>query len=249
MKNKISDELTQEQFWQREYNLSHLAYEREFTFYNAVARGDKEVVAEMFLPLQSEGMGQLSENVIRNMKYHLIITISLITRFCIEAGLPPEDAYTLSDIFIRRLDVLEKESDIAALHREVIYDYTSRMESFRHQTRFPMHVSEIMDYVYNHLHEKITLDDISENLHMNKTYLCKLFLQETGFTIGDYILHSKIDAAQNMLRYSDYSSSAIANYLGFSTHSHFIASFKKVTHLTPMEYRRTYFRREFTGQK
>lgn len=242
-----SGQLSREQFHNREYNLSHLAYEREFTFYNAVARGDKNVVEEMFLPLQSEGMGQLSENTIRNMKYHLVITISLITRFCIEAGFPPEDAYSLSDIFIRRLDVLEKEKDITALHREIVYDYTNRMEAFQRQTHFSMHVSNVMDYIYGHLHEKIVLDDIARHLNMNKTYLCKLFLQETGFTIGDYILHNKIDAAQNMLRYSDYSSSAIANYLGFSTHSHFISSFKKVTHLTPMEYRRTYFRREFTG--
>jgi AraC-like DNA-binding protein len=106
-------------------------------------------------------------------------------------------------------------------------------------------VIDTIDYIYDHLHQKISLNEIAEHVHLNKTYLCGLFKKETGLTIGDYILKRKIEAAQNMLRYSDYSPVDISNYLGFSSHSHFITVFKKETHMTPRQYRTANYRVHF----
>ena len=70
------------------------------------------------------------------------------------------------------------------------------------------------------------------------TRLSKLFKQEMGITLSRYIRDQKINVACNMLRHLDESSLTIANYLGFSSQSHFIQVFKKSTGLTPEEYRR-----------
>ena len=237
-KEAADRQLMQEQFTRREFQLSHLAFEREFAFYRAVRDGDEEAVLRMMLPLQNEGLGHLSDHKVRNLRYHLIITIALLTRFCIEGGMLPETAYSLSDVYIQRSDRLEREEDITALHREVIEDFTRRMKSLRHQSPYSKQVEQIMDYVYAHLHEKIELAELATALGYNKTYLCDLFHRETGFTIGNYILRCKVEAAENMLRYSEYSGSEIANYLGFASHSHFIESFKKITGMTPTAFRR-----------
>lgn len=242
----IERQLTMEEFSNIENQRKHLTYEQEFTFYKSVAAGDIKKVEEIFLPLKSEGLGKLSENTIRNMKYHLVVTTALITRFCIEAGLLPEEAYSISDIYIRKLDNLQSESEISELHKKLVFDCTSRMSKLQRKRNYSMHVSMTVDYVYAHLHDKITLDDIAEELKINKTYLCKLFMQETGFTIGNYILECKINATKNMLKFSEYSCSSISNYFGFSSQSHFITSFKKVTGMTPKEYRSKNFRKEFT---
>ena len=243
--HKLDKVLSDEQFIRREYSLSRLTYEREFSFYEAVKEGDWNKVKSIMLPLKSEGLGKLSDNELRNLKYHLVITIALITRFCIEGGLQPGEAYSLSDIFIQKLDVAAKESEIADLHLEAVREYTLRMESLKHKNPYSRPVSLVVDYVYEHLHEKISLSEMADSVSYGKTYLCDVFRKETGFTIGEYILERKIEAAKNMLRYSDYSSSDIGNYLGFSSHSHFIAVFKKVTGETPREYRNANFRKEF----
>ena len=59
-----------------------------------------------------------------------------------------------------------------------------------------------------------------------------------GITLSRYIRNQKIDVACSMLRHLDESSLSIANYLGFSSQSHFIQVFKKTTGMTPEEYRR-----------
>ena len=63
-----------------------------------------------------------------------------------------------------------------------------------------------------------------------------------GVTIKQYILHKKVEAAENLLKFSDYPCSSISQYLGFGTESHFISVFKTFTKTTPKEYRDRFFR-------
>ena len=106
MKDKLSREstLSHKLFLQRESESFHLAYERELEFYDAVKNGDFATLQKIMLPLQDSKLGMLSTDALRNLKYHLIITVALITRFCIEGGLESETAYTLSDVYIQQID-------------------------------------------------------------------------------------------------------------------------------------------------
>ncbi|MBQ6028046.1 MAG: AraC family transcriptional regulator, partial [Treponema sp.] len=69
-----------------EFHNARLAYERELEFYNAVKQGDLKKLKKLIVPLEDERLGLLSKDPLRNLKYHLITTIALITRFCIEGG-------------------------------------------------------------------------------------------------------------------------------------------------------------------
>ena len=52
----------------------------------------------------------------------------------------------------------------------------------------------------------------------------------------------KLDAAKNLLMFTEHSSLEIANYLNFSSESHFISVFKKSTGLTPKKFKQNNFR-------
>ena len=100
----IDKKLMHTEFLNREYNISHMAYEREMAFFQSIREGDWEKVRSLFKPLANGEMGKLSEDKVRNLKYHLVITVALITRYCIEGGMEMEAAYNLSDIYIRNVD-------------------------------------------------------------------------------------------------------------------------------------------------
>lgn len=245
---QTNKEVTLARFLQREYNVTHLTYEKEFRFYHAVKDGNEEEVQKIMLPLSNEKLGVLSKNPVRNLRYHLIISIAMITRFCIEGGMTPEDAYTISDIYIRKADESDTAEAINRLHEQVIFDFTRRMKKVRKATLLSRPVIQVIDYVYDHLHEKISLDEVAAQLQLSKSYLCDLFKKETGITILQFIHKRRIEAAQNMLAYSDYSYIEISNYLCFSSHSHFIKLFKEETGMTPKEYREFHYRENFTLQ-
>ena len=242
MKNSLSGTTNQilyhKLFLNREQGISHLAYDKELSFYSSVKSGNLDAVKKIMLPLKNEFLGCLSQNPVRNLKYHLTITIALITRFCIEGGLPPETAYTLSDIYIQRLDLCNEEAAITKLHQEVVFDFTNRMRELKKNSVMPL---------YEHLHEKILLDTLADHVNINKSYLCKLFKSETGMTVGNYIMKLKLEAAGNMLIYTDYSPVEIGNYFSFSSHSHFIKAFRQATGMTPKEYRERNYRKHFDG--
>lgn len=237
--------LSHKLFLNREHGISHLAYDKELSFYDAVKSGNLVEVKKLMLPLKNESLGCLSKNPLRNLKYHLTITIALITRFCIEGGLLPETAYTLSDIYIQRMDLCNTEASITKLHQEVIYDFTNRMNALKKRPAMSLPIVKTLDYIYEHLHEKILLDNLADHIKINKSYLCKLFKAETGMTVGNYIMKLKIEAAEKMLIYSDYSPVEIGNYFSFSSHSHFIRAFKQETGLTPNKYREKHYRKHF----
>jgi AraC-like DNA-binding protein len=64
-----------------------------------------------------------------------------------------------------------------------------------------------------------------------------LFVNETGYTISDYIIMCKCDRAKFMLVQSDASCTDIAAFFGFSSGSYFTKRFRELTGETPTEYR------------
>jgi len=141
----IQKKLSHVEFLNREYNVSHLSYEREMAFFQSIKDGDPEEAKRLFKPFNSEDMGKLSDDSLRNLKYHLTITVAFITRYCIEGGMEMEAAYNLSDIYIRSIDKCRTEDEINLLHREVVDDYAQRMQLIRKQNRYPRSVTVCLD--------------------------------------------------------------------------------------------------------
>jgi len=238
----IQKKLSHVEFLNREYNVSHLSYEREMAFFQSIKDGDPEEAKRLFKPFNSEDMGKLSDDSLRNLKYHLTITVAFITRYCIEGGMEMEAAYNLSDIYIRSIDKCRTEDEINLLHREVVDDYAQRMQLIRKQNRYPRSVTVCLDYIYDNLHTRITLEKLAEITALSPAYLSKLFHKEVGMTVSAYITKKRIEAAENMLKFSEYSCLEISDYLCFSSESHFIQVFRKHTGYTPKSFRERFFR-------
>lgn len=96
-------------------------------------------------------------------------------------------------------------------------------------------IEEIKKYVKQHVEEKLELEDIANQLYMNKFYLSHYFKKETGFTLLQYITNQKMTTAKTLLN-QGYSVTEIAMRLSYNSDSHFISVFKKNTGMTPKKY-------------
>lgn len=240
--DNLTKDLTYTEFYMRENELVHAPVETEMNFYECVKSGDLDAMNNAFIPLGGVGFGILSDDGLRNLKYHLVITIAFITRFCVEGGMERETAYNLSDLYIRRTDKAQTIAEVHELHRKAAVDFTKRMSRIKTENVYSKPVIQCFEYVYNHLNEKIRLEDIAAGLGLSAPYLSRLFHKETGTSLSCYINKKRIETAERMLLYSDYEAADIANFLAFSSHSHFIHAFKKETGYTPKEYRSKYYR-------
>ncbi len=239
-----SKDLANREFIQREYSFSHRPYSLEFEYYDLIVNGKIDEVKAGFTTLGGEGAGRLSVNDVNNVRYHYVITAALIARYCIANGMDMETAFNLSDYYINLADTCTTVEEIEKVHFDSVCDYTERMKRIRKKNVCSKPVIMALDYIYDNLHSKIGIKEIADHVGLSTTYLSRIFHSETGTPLSEYIIKCRVQAAENMLMYSEYSSDEIANYLAFSSQSHFINVFKKHTGMTPREYRLTHYRTE-----
>ena len=224
--------------------IEHREPTEEFLFYRAVASGDVETVrknCEQGRFVEEEGVGVLSRDPVTNLKYHFVITTAMITRLCRQSGMELEQAFRLSDFYIQKLDDLHTEEEVHSLHDEMVMDYTQKMGKYYRSDTNSKHINACKEYIYSHIKDRITIEDLADALGVSASYLSRLFKKETGISVSAYIRAQKIDMAKNLLRFSDYSMIEIANRLSFSSQSHFIQQFREVVGMTPKKYRDEYY--------
>ena len=224
--------------------MEHREPTEEFLFYRAVASGDVEQVkknCEQDRFVEEEGVGVLSKDPVINLKYHFVITTAMITRLCRQNGMELEQAFRLSDFYIQKLDDISTKEQVQKLHDEMVMDYTEKMRKYFRSDTNSRHINVCKEYIYSHIKERITIEDLADELGVSASYLSRLFKKETGESVSVYIRKQKIEMAKNLLRYSDYSMIEIANRLAFSSQSHFIQQFREVVGMTPKKYRDEYY--------
>jgi YesN/AraC family two-component response regulator len=151
-----------------------------------------------------------------------------------------ETAYSLSDLYIQSCDRCTNENELSGLHRNMSMDYTKRMAELRKNKVYSKQIVLCINYIYSHLHKKISVEELSKHTGLSPSYLSRLFRKETGESITEYIIKRKINAAKNMLKYSGYSLSEISATLAFSCQSYFTKIFKELEGVTPKKYRDMY---------
>ncbi len=243
---EIKRNFTNEFFHSREHNNLHNPHDQEVREFTCVRNGDVE---QLKITLEEHHMGKsgvIAPNPLRNAKNLSIITIALTCRAAVEGGLHYEVAYSLSDCFINKIEELSLIHEIYSLAREAQIYYTILVRDLKKgaiQDGVPISDSRIRkckNYIYEHIHGKILLQDIANALYINPNYLSRIFKKSEGMTIGDFILQEKIKLVKNMLIYSTLSFSEIASTLSFSSQSHLGRQFKSETGMTLRTYRETY---------
>ena len=103
-------------------------------------------------------------------------------------------------------------------------------------------IAAVGEFIAAHLHQDISLTQIADAVGLNPSYLSRLFKAETGGNISAAILNAKMDKARAMLQSDKYKIQDIADALGFNTPSYFSHLFRKVTRMSPNEYREHYMK-------
>jgi len=236
--NNFSNEYSYRQYVRRESGLRYAPIDPELEFYDMIVAGDTkgiEVhVAKSFM--DKEGLGVLSENPVQNAKYHLAISAGQIARKCIEAGMDLPTAFGLSDFYISKADVCKSIKDVSDMHRMMCLDYTKRMNMLKKNRISSKPVSLTIDYIYEHLHTRISLKELADNVGLSQSHLSRIFAEETGETITAYINNRKLETAENMLLHSKYTPAQIASILCFCSQSYFTEQFRKKNGVTPKQF-------------
>lgn len=250
--NAIHVKTSEQLFHNREYGSHHNPYEQEQRELASIEQGDLVQLKNSWDEQYSGSLGLTSTDSFRDGKNLAIIVVALATRAAIRGGILPEVAFSLGDNYMQQIDSTKKPFEIASLVKKAEYTLAEMVKEKKSGQPEPssssnnITVTRCKDYIFAHLHGKITVQEIADHLYLHPNYLSALFKKNEGITLYQYITNEKIALVKNLLVYSQYSFSQISSYLGFTSQSHLGKTFKQMTGYTLKEYRNTFAKSEFT---
>ena len=99
-------------------------------------------------------------------------------------------------------------------------------------------VKECLAYIDEHCFGKLTLKEIAEYTFYNPTYLSRIFREQCGLSLSEYIKEKRIKEAARLLLESSLSNEEIMHQVGYSDKKQFYKNFKDIYQETPSEYRK-----------
>jgi two-component system response regulator YesN len=149
----------------------------------------------------------------------------------------------LTDVFTNR-EWEVGENVLKSLARMRIWTQQLSAQVTEYANQNGKDVSQVVDkvqrYMEEHIGEEFSREQAAESVYLNPAYLSRLFRRETGYSLTDYLVRIRIVKARSLLEKTNNRVSDVALHVGYSNFSHFSKLFKKMTGLTPQEYRKKY---------
>ena len=126
-------------------------------------------------------IGTLSEDPLRHAKNRGIVVVTLASRAAMRGGVVPEAAYSLSDSYIQKIEKCRDIPAVFHLFYAAEYEYTRMVKELKEQKEGTLekdknpHINKCKDYIFSHLHGRISVQEIADALGLNAAYLSELF--------------------------------------------------------------------------
>jgi YesN/AraC family two-component response regulator len=99
-------------------------------------------------------------------------------------------------------------------------------------------LSSVQEYVRKRDLTSITLKDVAKAIGVSPSRLSHLFRERVGISFSEWLARQRVERAKTLIRLNDLSTAEVAYAAGFGSYRSFERSFKKVTGLTPLQFRK-----------
>lgn len=164
--------------------------------------------------------------------------VTMLAELAVHSGVPYNISYMQAYIYLLHLSHTNSDDEALYISYRALFDYFNIIHEFQKKGPLSDIVTEALNYIQIHLHQKITIDDIATHVNISPRQLTRKFKSEMEVTIVDYINSQRVAESEYILLHSDATITDIAFSVGFSSESYFIDVFKSINGITPNAYRK-----------
>ncbi|MCI0766036.1 helix-turn-helix domain-containing protein [Bacillus sp. TL12] len=219
----------------RQNSPNHYDIALERKFFTCIKEGNKEKLIKYAFPQEDAAISSKT-NPLRNQKNNGIMAITLATRYAIEGNLPSDIAFSLSSLYMEKIEQLDNMYSVNRLIEDALCAFADRVKEYSIQ-KYSHTITACLNHISKNIYHEISLNNLATLLDMNPTYLSKLFKQEVGIPFSEYIQRERVEEAKKLLALTTYPLSDICAWLNFYDQSYFTRVFKKICNMTPRQYR------------
>lgn len=173
----------------------------------------------------------------RYVKNYLITLNTIIYMDLINSSTYKKELFLIRQNFLEKIEEQTCTASIVMFGEKMIGFYIDNMVINKNMTENPI-VNDALSYIHNNLAEDLTLDRVSDSVHISKNYLSYLFPRYTGHSFSHYLRIARINKSKDLLINTDLSLMDIALECGFNSQSYFCNVFKELEGVTPNQYRK-----------
>ena len=220
--------------WNSKLIEARYAYENEFLF--AVTQGNYPKAKHLISQIGSIQFEQRNTDPIRDMKNYCIIINTLFRKSVERGGVHPIHIDSVSSEFAKKIELRSTVEDIQKLIYEMVKVYCQLVNKYSVKDYSPT-VQKVIVMIESNLASDLTLSVLANTLNINASYLSTVFKKETGKTVTGYVNEKRIELAQELLKTTNLQVQTIAQYCGIVDVHYFTRLFKKLTGVSPKQYR------------
>ena len=165
---------------------------------------------------------------------YFIFTLNYLESKDYEKGKPETLPYRTAVFHLRECETLDKMKGILQTFLHELIEWNRN----HYKIRYRKEVGDLINYIENHYHERLTLHVISEELGLKEASISRMFKHETGMNLNYYLNEVRMKKAMELLRDSEMLIKDVAIAVGIEDQLYFNKVFKKFYHISPSDVRR-----------
>lgn len=200
-------------------------------------KGNIEGVRQLITEIDSLPLDKIiEEDSLRSIKDSCIVLCGNFRLIALESGVPNKQIQHMTKEFINQTERLQSTHEILELMKVIATTFTHAIAHYSGK-QYSLPVRHAMGYIQNNFSKKISLMELANFSGISMFYLSKLMKKETGMSLNDNINKCRVDESKYLMRNTRLSLLEISETVGFIHQNHFSAVFKKLTGMSPSEYR------------
>lgn len=237
----LNEEVQRRKFLEEQVNTQILNYsiEKERNLAAQIRLGDVQNAKKIFQALLVD-IFMDSAAKLNILKARILELEVILSRASVEGGADLITALEISSEFLISISSLENIDEISLLAEKSLDKFIHAVQDSR-ATKNRIVVQDIKKYIRNNFDKSPTLNDIACSVYLSPSYASRIFSENQGITISDYIAKVKLEEAKKMLHNNpDYTVEYISQILGYNDSSYFSKVFRKREGMSPTQYKHSY---------
>jgi two-component system response regulator YesN len=172
------------------------------------------------------------------LKDHAFETVVSVFQHMEELFAPQSKNHFAANELLFQKNVLENADDVKEWMKEKLDKITEYYTS-HHLSPYSETIQSAIHYIEANLGEDISLDMVAQNIGVSPYYLSRKFKAEIGENFIHFINQLRIQKAKHLIIKYNYSIKEVSQKVGYQNHTYFCKVFKKITNMTPGEYKQS----------
>jgi YesN/AraC family two-component response regulator len=172
---------------------------------------------------------------VANVRLRAIELTTLLSRVAMDGGAKVDTIYRLNSQFLMMMNQDHTVDSLCYLLQDMVESFMAAM--FSSMNKGNVYIREALGAMAERYAQPLTLPAVAAHVGLSPNYFSTLFQQVVGVSFREQLCRIRVEESKRLLRGTDYPLAAIALAMGFADQSYFCKVFKRVTGITPSQYR------------